>query len=86
MELDVFQAPGLEHGFLEALLDNDDRGPHRFLFVTRVSGDVAKERPEGFWPTGVVFELEINVPEPTLMTDRCQMMSGRRRRRRGVFG
>lgn len=79
MKLNVFQAPGLQHGFFETFLDDDDGCPDLFLPITRVTGVVTEKGSVDIRAPGIVLELEIDIPETTLMADGRQMVPGRGR-------
>jgi hypothetical protein len=70
----VVEPPSFHHGLLEGFLNDDDRGSGRFLIASRVTREEAEEGPEIGGSPGVVFELQIDVPESALMADGCQVM------------
>ena len=74
LKLYILQASSLEHGVFEGILDDDDRGPDRFLTVSWVPRGIAEERPEGIRSPGVVRELQVDVPKATLVTDGRQVL------------
>ena len=76
----IFHAPGLSHGFLEGPLDEDDGGANSLLIVSRVSRLIAEKTPMGAGVTGVVFKLQVDVPETALVADGGQVLSRRRDR------
>lgn len=64
----VVQAPCLDHGLFEAVLDDDRGGPGRLFSVARIAGKEAEAGPEAGGLAEILLELQVDVPEPALMT------------------
>jgi hypothetical protein len=86
LELDILQPSGLQHGFFEGILDDNYRGPNRFLVVSRVSRKVTEEGAEGFRSSRIVLEFQVDIPKTTLMADGRKVMALGRRGRRLFVG
>ena len=86
LELDVFEAPGLQHRLFEGVFDDDDRGADSLLVISGISREVTQESTVGVRATGIILELQVDIPETALVTDGREVVPRGRGRRRRLLG
>jgi len=70
----LLQTPGLSHGGLEGILDDDDRGAGGLFFIPGISREEAQASAMAIGAPGVFLELQVDIPEPPLVADGGEML------------